>query len=164
VSACDGRPCQDLSSPDTTSWIMSVHAPSLPASPSLRAADVRRMFQTPTTSVAGPSTVSPAQSGSSPSLAAVNTNAALHHHGRRPHVSRNRFHTELSQCLYDFVIQLLPTAEELRIKEDVRKLLERLIRTIEPSSRLLSFGSMANGFALRNSGELIFHETCSLVF
>lgn len=63
-----------------------------------------------------------------------------------------RFVTELSQCLYDFVIQLLPTPEESTVKEDVRKLLERLIRTIEPDSRLLSFGSTANGFSLRNSG------------
>jgi terminal uridylyltransferase len=62
------------------------------------------------------------------------------------------FHAELSQCLFDFVIQLLPTAEEMAVKEDVRKLLERLIRTIEPNSRLLSFGSTANGFSLRNSG------------
>ncbi|KAG8908957.1 hypothetical protein FRB99_000060 [Tulasnella sp. 403] len=58
---------------------------------------------------------------------------------------------ELSGCLVDFVVQLLPTPEELAIKEDVRKLLERLIRTIEPQSRLLSFGSTANGFGLRNS-------------
>lgn len=42
----------------------------------------------------------------------------------------------------------------MAVKEDVRKLLERLIRTIEPDSRLLSFGSTANGFSLRNSGEL----------
>jgi terminal uridylyltransferase len=39
------------------------------------------------------------------------------------------------------------------VKEDVRKLLERLIRTIEPQSRLQSFGSSANGFSLRNSGK-----------
>ena len=74
-----------------------------------------------------------------------------HRDGRR-HQSKHRFVAELSQCLFDFVIQLLPTAEELAIKEDVRKLLERLIRTIEPNSRLLSFGSTANGFSLRNSG------------
>ena len=55
----------------------------------------------------------------------------------------------------DFVVQLLPTVEELAVKEDVRKLLERLIRTIEPESRLLSFGSTANGFSLRNSGSFI---------
>jgi terminal uridylyltransferase len=66
--------------------------------------------------------------------------------------SRQRFYQDLSHCLFDFVVQLLPTPEELAVKEDVRKLLERLIRTIEPQSRLLSFGSTANGFSLRNSG------------
>lgn len=73
---------------------------------------------------------------------------------RRSQVSKQQFVAELSQCLVDFVVQLLPTNEELAIKEDVRKLLERLIRTIEPDSRLLSFGSTANGFSLRNSGML----------
>jgi terminal uridylyltransferase len=67
--------------------------------------------------------------------------------------SKQRFVADLSQCLFDFVIQLLPTQEEMAVKEDVRKLLERLIRTIEPDSRLLSFGSTANGFSLRNSGQ-----------
>ncbi|KAJ3931307.1 MAG: hypothetical protein NXY57DRAFT_1008057 [Lentinula lateritia] len=66
-------------------------------------------------------------------------------------LTKQHFVAELSQCLFDFVIQLLPTQEELAVKEDVRKLLERLIRTIEPDSRLLSFGSTANGFSLRNS-------------
>jgi terminal uridylyltransferase len=74
-------------------------------------------------------------------------------HSQQPRASRQRFVASLSQCLFDFVVQLLPTAEELAVKEDVRKLLERLIRTIEPDSRLLSFGSTANGFSLRNSGE-----------
>ncbi|KAH7927225.1 hypothetical protein BV22DRAFT_301314 [Leucogyrophana mollusca] len=72
--------------------------------------------------------------------------------GERRHASKHRFFVvDLSQALFDFVIQLLPTAEEMAVKEDVRKLLERLIRTIEPDSRLLSFGSTANGFSLRNS-------------
>ncbi|KAF8154114.1 hypothetical protein B0H34DRAFT_77513 [Crassisporium funariophilum] len=70
---------------------------------------------------------------------------------QRRQASKQRFVAELSQCLFDFVIQLLPTQEEMAVKEDVRKLLERLIRTIEPDSRLLSFGSTANGFSLRNS-------------
>ncbi|KAF9649701.1 hypothetical protein BDM02DRAFT_1762344 [Thelephora ganbajun] len=70
---------------------------------------------------------------------------------RRNPSSKQRFLLEFSQCLVDFVVQLLPTVEELAVKEDVRKLLERLIRTIEPESRLLSFGSTANGFSLRNS-------------
>lgn len=76
------------------------------------------------------------------------------HHTQRRTISKQRFLTEFSQCLVDFVIQLLPTPEELAVKENVRGLLERLIRTIEPDSRLLSFGSTANGFSLRNSGEL----------
>ncbi|KDQ16927.1 hypothetical protein BOTBODRAFT_220517 [Botryobasidium botryosum FD-172 SS1] len=50
---------------------------------------------------------------------------------QRRHMSRNLFLSELSQY--------------------VRKLLEKLTRTIEPESRLLSFGSTANGFSLRNS-------------
>ncbi|PBK71849.1 PAP/OAS1 substrate-binding domain-containing protein [Armillaria solidipes] len=79
----------------------------------------------------------------------VHTSGSPTHHPRQP--SKQRFVAELSQCLFDFVIQLLPTAEEMAVKEDVRKLLERLIRTIEPDSRLLSFGSTANGFSLRNS-------------
>ncbi|KAF9480270.1 hypothetical protein BDN70DRAFT_620917 [Pholiota conissans] len=70
---------------------------------------------------------------------------------QRRQASKQRFVADLSQCLFDFVIQLLPTQEEMAVKEDVRKLLERLIRTIEPDSRLLSFGSTANGFSLRNS-------------
>jgi DNA polymerase sigma len=68
------------------------------------------------------------------------------------HGTKQRFVADLSHCLFNFVIQLLPTPEELAVKEDVRKLLERLIRTLEPNSRLLSFGSTANGFSLRNSG------------
>jgi terminal uridylyltransferase len=67
---------------------------------------------------------------------------------------RPRFAADLSQCLFDFVIQLLPPHDELHVKENVRLLLQRLIRNIEPSSRLLAFGSTANGFSLRNSGIL----------
>lgn len=34
----------------------------------------------------------------------------------------------------------------------MRTLIEKLIKTIEPSARLLSFGSSCNSFGLRNSG------------
>lgn len=88
-----------------------------------------------------------------------------HHHPnqlRRNSTSKQKFLLEFSQCLVDFVVQLLPTVEELAIKEDVRKLLERLIRTIEPESRLLSFGSTANGFSLKNSGPSTRASTASL--
>ena len=77
---------------------------------------------------------------------------------RRQIHTKQRFVADLSQRLFEFVIQLLPTQEEMAVKEDVRKLLERLIRTIEPDSRLLSFGSTANGFSLRNSGERVYAE------
>lgn len=93
-----------------------------------------------------------------PTLGNIHNGHSLRQHAqqlsppRRPHISKQQFCADLSQCLFDFVVQLLPTPEELAIKEDVRKLLERLIRTIEPDSRLLSFGSTANGFSLRNSG------------
>lgn len=65
---------------------------------------------------------------------------------------RPRFSADLSQCLFDFVIQLLPPPDELHVKENVRRLLQRLIRNIQPNCRLLAFGSTANGFSLRNSG------------
>jgi terminal uridylyltransferase len=87
--------------------------------------------------------------------AIVHSQPPPHHHPNQPRrnsASKQKFLLEFSQCLVDFVVQLLPTVEELAIKEDVRKLLERLIRTIEPESRLLSFGSTANGFSLKNSG------------
>ncbi|EJD41094.1 PAP/OAS1 substrate-binding domain-containing protein, partial [Auricularia subglabra TFB-10046 SS5] len=64
---------------------------------------------------------------------------------------KKQFLAELNTQLYEFVLRLLPTNDELAIKEDVRKLLEKLIRTIEPDSRLMAFGSTANGFSLRNS-------------
>jgi terminal uridylyltransferase len=35
----------------------------------------------------------------------------------------------------------------------VRGLIEKLIKNIEPSARLLSFGSSCNSFGLRNSGK-----------
>lgn len=87
--------------------------------------------------------------------AIANSQLPPHHQPNQPRrnsASKQKFLLEFSQSLVDFVVQLLPTAEELAIKEDVRKLLERLIRTIEPESRLLSFGSTANGFSLKNSG------------
>ena len=96
--------------------------------------------------------VAHAQQLSTPVVASsVSLSSPIQQHPRQ--TSKQRFVADLSQCLFDFVIQLLPTQEEMAVKEDVRKLLERLIRTIEPDSRLLSFGSTANGFSLRNSGQ-----------
>ncbi|TXT11155.1 hypothetical protein VHUM_01906 [Vanrija humicola] len=68
-----------------------------------------------------------------------------------PGVLHRRFLSDLSTSLFSFVLPLLPTSEELSIKEEVRTLIEKLIKTIEPSARLLSFGSSCNSFGLRNS-------------
>ena len=38
----------------------------------------------------------------------------------------------------------------------VRALIERLVKTIEPSARLLAFGSSQNSFGLRNSGMSLY--------
>jgi hypothetical protein len=117
-----------------SSIAMSVYVQSVPASPIYSAEPNHYLFHSP------------------PPPPLPSSGARSSHHARQ-RASKHRFYAELSQCLFDFVIQLLPTREELSIKEDVRRLLERLIRTIEPESRLLSFGSTANGFALKNSGE-----------
>lgn len=69
-----------------------------------------------------------------------------------PHAYR-QYLSDLSTSLFSFVLPLLPTSEELATKEEVRVLIERLIKTIEPSSRLMSFGSSCNSFGLRNSGK-----------
>jgi hypothetical protein len=101
----------------------------------------------------------PTGSPRSPRQQYIHASAAAPTQHRLPRPgSKQRFMAELSQCLFEFVIQLLPTAEEMAVKEDVRKLLERLIRNIEPESRLLSFGSTANGFSLRNSGTARFEQ------
>ncbi|KAL9710760.1 hypothetical protein Ac2012v2_006296 [Leucoagaricus gongylophorus] len=70
-----------------------------------------------------------------------------------------RFAARLSQALFDFVVQLLPPDAELAIKDDVRLLLQRLLRTVQPNAILLAFGSTANGFALCNSDM----DLCCLV-
>jgi len=92
-----------------------------------------------------------------------------------PAALHQRFLNDLSTSLFSFVLPLLPTNEELTVKEEsvfltyfltwslslaihvddflrVRGLIEKLIKTIEPSARLLSFGSSCNSFGLRNSG------------
>ena len=91
--------------------------------------------------VAGPSSLHMSQ-----------TQAQQHQIHAQTKKQRKAFLIELNAHLYDFVLRLLPTQDELAIKEDVRRLLEKLIRSIEPDSRLLAFGSTANGFSLRNSG------------
>ncbi|WVN88679.1 uncharacterized protein L203_103892 [Cryptococcus depauperatus CBS 7841] len=68
-----------------------------------------------------------------------------------PSVLHRRFLNDLSSSLFSFVLPLLPPGEELSVKEEVRCLIEKLIKSLEPSARLLSFGSSCNSFGLRNS-------------
>ncbi|KAJ9104512.1 hypothetical protein QFC21_002008 [Naganishia friedmannii] len=78
-----------------------------------------------------------------------------HPQGAAQSLPYRQYLTDLSTSLFSFVLPLLPTAEELATKEEVRGLIERLIKTIEPSSRLASFGSSCNSFGLRNSGARV---------
>lgn len=63
-----------------------------------------------------------------------------------------RHTADVTRAMIEFLTPMLPTEEEYRIKEATRRQLERLAERVSPGARLLAFGSMANGFALRNSG------------
>ena len=137
-------------SPASSLPLTSSHRPSLAYS------DWPRSFMAATTQSPLRSPIPNHHAHQSNNTAVAHSQLPPHHQHNQPRrnsSSKQKFLLEFSQCLVDFVVQLLPTMEELAVKEDVRKLLERLIRTIEPESRLLSFGSTANGFSLRNSGS-----------
>ncbi|SPO24231.1 related to caffeine-induced death protein 1 Cid1 [Ustilago trichophora] len=80
-------------------------------------------------------------------VAATSPSHSQTHSG--PHWERHT--TELTNCIVAFLSPILPTEEEYRIKEATRRQLERLANRVSPGAKLLAFGSMANGFALRNS-------------
>lgn len=73
------------------------------------------------------------------------------HQPVQPSISYERYTAELTNCIIAFLSPILPTEEEYRIKEATRRQLERLAGKVSPGAKLLAFGSMANGFALRNS-------------
>ncbi|BGP43292.1 hypothetical protein JCM10449v2_007323 [Rhodotorula kratochvilovae] len=50
-----------------------------------------------------------------------------------------------------FVPSVVPQPEEYHAKEQARQYLEKLAHQVSPGAKLLPFGSMANGFALKNS-------------
>lgn len=66
-------------------------------------------------------------------------------------VSAERHAVDLTHALVAFLAPLLPTEDEYSLKEATRQRLEALVARVSPGARLLAFGSMANGFALRNS-------------
>ncbi|WFD29509.1 RNA uridylyltransferase [Malassezia sp. CBS 17886] len=77
--------------------------------------------------------------------------------------SYERHTADLTHAVTDFLAPMLPTEEEYRVKEGTRRRLERLAVRISPGAQLLAFGSMANGFALRNSDMdlcCLVHNTC----
>lgn len=87
-----------------------------------------------------------------------------HHHQQPSGITFERYAAELTNCIVAFLSPILPTEEEYRIKEATRRQLERLAGNVSPGAKLLAFGSMANGFALRNSGELRDAKGVSLAF
>lgn len=65
-----------------------------------------------------------------------------------------RHTADLARAMIEILEPMLPTDREYEIKEATRRQLEQLAARVCPGARLLAFGSMANGFALRNSGTL----------
>jgi len=66
-------------------------------------------------------------------------------------VSYERHTADMARALVAFLAPFSPTDDEYRQKEATRRQLQELARQIHPAARLLAFGSMANGFALRYS-------------
>ncbi|WFC94267.1 RNA uridylyltransferase [Malassezia brasiliensis] len=62
-----------------------------------------------------------------------------------------RHTADLARAMIEILEPMLPTDREYKIKEATRRQLEQLAAHVCPGARLLAFGSMANGFALRNS-------------
>ncbi|KAJ1025870.1 hypothetical protein NDA16_002496 [Ustilago loliicola] len=108
--------------------------------PNLQSLGASMMASAPSSVYGGSSNVNGASAATSPGH-----NQA--HSG--PHWERHT--SELTNCIVAFLSPILPTEEEYRIKEATRRQLERLANRVSPGAKLLAFGSMANGFALRNS-------------
>lgn len=93
-------------------------------------------------------------SSSSPSSAQFPIhNPFLIQHQLQQSAAYEKHTAELTNSIIAFLSPILPTEEEYRIKEATRRQLERLAGRVSPGAKLLAFGSMANGFALRNSGK-----------
>ena len=64
--------------------------------------------------------------------------------------SYERHTSELSRAIIEYLAPILPTEDEYRTKEGIRRELMRIASKLHPKATLLAFGSMANGFALKN--------------
>ncbi|KAM0786095.1 hypothetical protein ACM66B_006906 [Microbotryomycetes sp. NB124-2] len=94
-----------------------------------------------------------ATSNTAPSTGSNSTNVAQHTSPHAPLQHMGYPHTsDLAHYLtVTFAPQVQPLADEYTAKESARVFLEQLAQQVSPGARLLPFGSMANGFALRNS-------------
>ncbi|SOV07814.1 related to caffeine-induced death protein 1 Cid1 [Ustilago sp. UG-2017a] len=130
---------------------------SMRTSPQMRALPYQNHVQTPNLQTLGASMMASAPSSvygvshnaSGATAGAAATSPGPNHSHSGPHWERHT--TELTNCIVAFLSPILPTEEEYRIKEATRRQLERLANRVSPGAKLLAFGSMANGFALRNS-------------
>lgn len=113
--------------------------------PNLQSLGASMMVSAPSSVYSGSNNVN--GNGGTAAAAATSPGPNQAHSG--PHWERHT--TELTNCIVAFLSPILPTEEEYRIKEATRRQLERLANRVSPGAKLLAFGSMANGFALRNS-------------
>lgn len=97
--------------------------------------------------------------GAAPPIPVPRPGSAHPPRSARSHAALGQHHADLTRAIVPFLAPLLPTEEEYRIKEALRRRLQRLAQHIDPHASLLAFGSMANGFALRNSDM----DLCCLV-
>jgi terminal uridylyltransferase len=95
-------------------------------------------------------------SGTSSAYASLGHTSLQSNYYLQPHfrqqIAFEKYTVDLTNCLIAFLSPLLPTEEEYRIKEATRRQLEKLAGRVSSGAKLLAFGSMANGFALKNSG------------
>ncbi|GAA6037661.1 hypothetical protein JCM8097_002272 [Rhodosporidiobolus ruineniae] len=102
------------------------------------------------------SSSSSASSSSTPAPAPLSSSSTLppiyaRHAERDPAVNYSNA-PELTHYLQaSFVPSVVPQPDEYQAKEQARVYLEKLAEQVSPGARLLPFGSMANGFALKNS-------------
>ncbi|BGP19910.1 hypothetical protein JCM10213_008615 [Rhodosporidiobolus nylandii] len=83
---------------------------------------------------------------------AVSTHSHSHPHPHADPPTNYANAPELTHYLVaSFVPSVVPQPDEYAAKEQARVFLEKLAEQVSPGARLLPFGSMANGFALKNS-------------
>lgn len=126
---------------------------SMRTSPQMRALPQQNHTLVPSLQALGSGVIPPTANGSVNGAGASIAATSPSHSQTQPYSGPQweRHTAELTNCIVAFLSPILPTEEEYRIKEATRRQLERLANRVSPGAKLLAFGSMANGFALRNS-------------